>query len=448
MVASIVALVAIMVAWPTAREGPVQNGENHSRNGVRPPDSSAGSRLPGFPPRANGLSTDLVPTVVGVPQVRHELSATAPHIGSGSQAFAYQWLRCDAHGTGCAPIPAATRARYMARGPDAGHRIRVRAWSTASGSAIGGLALTSNPTQVVLPAPIGPCGSLASQGKARIQHVVWIWFENKDYDYVVGNDHAPYLNELATQCGVATNFFSVAHVSRRDYIASTGGEIRPPLGDIESSGYSRNARSVFEQGISWKAYMESMPGNCYAGDFGHYDHGHNPPIFYGRIRADCLVFDVPMGTTSSGALTTDLTANSLPQLSIISPNECFDMHEFCGKGEGSADAIIGQGDRWLQKWIPLITASADYRNGRTVIFVTFDEGFAKPATLNENCLQTLSDDCHILTVVIAPHLNGVRVGRFFTLYSLLRTTEEIFGLPLLGHAADPDTNSMREAFGI
>ena len=36
----------------------------------------------------------------------------------------------------------------------------------------------------------------------------------------------------------------------------------------------------------------------------------------------------------------------------------------------------------------------------------------------------------------------------FDHYALLKTTEELLGLPLLAHAADPGTASMRAAFGL
>jgi hypothetical protein len=43
---------------------------------------------------------------------------------------------------------------------------------------------------------------------------------------------------------------------------------------------------------------------------------------------------------------------------------------------------------------------------------------------------------------------GTRSARRFDHYALLETTERMFGLPLLGHAADASSITMRPAFGL
>jgi hypothetical protein len=54
---------------------------------------------------------------------------------------------------------------------------------------------------------------------------------------------------------------------------------------------------------------------------------------------------------------------------------------------------------------------------------------------------------HILTIVVAPPVHpGARSGTAYTHYSLLRTTEEMFGLGLLGKAGS--AASMRAGFGL
>jgi hypothetical protein len=52
------------------------------------------------------------------------------------------------------------------------------------------------------PPPSGPCGTLAT---ASYQHVVWVVMENKPYDAVIGSSTTPYENQLANECGLATN---------------------------------------------------------------------------------------------------------------------------------------------------------------------------------------------------------------------------------------------------
>ena len=54
-------------------------------------------------------------------------------------------------------------------------------------------------------------------------HIFVVIMENHGYDEIIGSADAPYLNQLATQCGVAANYTSVAHPSLPNYLALTGG---------------------------------------------------------------------------------------------------------------------------------------------------------------------------------------------------------------------------------
>jgi hypothetical protein len=282
--------------------------------------------------------------------------------------------------------------------------------------------------------------------------VIWIWYENKSYKDVIGNPNAAYFNSLADDCGLATNYYGVAHVSRRDYIAATGGVIRPALGDTNyNGGYDATAPSIFSLGASWKVYMESMDTNCESTgeDDGIYEHGHNAALFYGAVADACKQFDVPMGNGAYGELVGDVANGTLPAFSFAVPNGCNDMHHLCGSTDLSG--MLATGGGWLKSWIDMITATPEWGQGDTVIFVSFDEGqvLKNPSNLEEDCMSTLSETCHVATVVVSPYLNGAKVGELYSHYSLLRTTEEMLGLkPLIGHAADPGTASMRPGFGL
>ena len=50
--------------------------------------------------------------------------------------------------------------------------------------------------------------------------------------------------------------------------------------------------------------------------------------------------------------------------------------------------------------------------------------------------------------MISPYTTHVVSGTDFSHYSLLKTTEDLLGLPLLGHAADASTNDMCAPFGL
>ncbi len=271
----------------------------------------------------------------------------------------------------------------------------------------------------------GPCGTLASA--PTYTHVIWVWMENHSYDTIIGSSQAPYINSLASECGLATNYHNISHPSLPNYIAGTSGlgyaDIKKFKSDCSPSKHcSTPAPSIFGQGETWKAYQESMPSNCYPSNSGEYAVRHNPPPYYTTLSG-CSTFDVPYSQ-----LATDLANNTLPAFSFITPNEISDMH----------DGTIADGDNWLAANLPAIFNSTEYQNGSTAVFLTWDEGEGGKAT---QCATNTTDvGCHIATIVISPSTQpGTTSGTLFNHYSLLGTAEELLGLPKLGLAATAPT---------
>ncbi len=268
-------------------------------------------------------------------------------------------------------------------------------------------------------------------GKAQpITHVIWIWMENHSYAQIVGNQSAPYLNRLAGQCGLATDYHGVSHPSLPNYIAAASGDTQGITDDDGPAAHPISAPSIFSQasaaGLGWKSYEEVMPVKCSLKDSGRYAVKHNPAAYFTGIRGDCASRDVPLGTTSAGALASDLRDNKLPGFSFVTPDLCNDMHD-CG---------VGSGDAWLASWMPQILTSPGYRSGRTAVFVTWDEDDGGAGN-------------HVASVVISPAtVPGTRATAHFDHYSLLKTAEQLLGLAYIGHAADPSTLSMRTAFHL
>jgi acid phosphatase len=50
-------------------------------------------------------------------------------------------------------------------------------------------------------------------------------FENQEFEKLIGNPHAPYINSLAKQYGLATNLYANTHPSIGDYFMLTTGSI-------------------------------------------------------------------------------------------------------------------------------------------------------------------------------------------------------------------------------
>src|SRR5947207_10080150 len=109
--------------------------------------------------------------------------------------------------------------------------------------------------------------------------------------------------------------------------------------------------------------------------------------------------------------------------------------------------FVALGDLWLASWMRRILDSKTYRSGDTAVFVTWIDGSpAKP--VDQDCTHAAAPGCHVPALVVAPSVRpGTKSAERFTHYSLLRTTEELLGVPrYLGGAARAP--SMRKAFGL
>jgi subtilisin family serine protease len=94
------------------------------------------------------------PTISGTPDVGQTLTASPGTWKESPTAYSYQWLRCDARGGACTPIPFATTSSYVPVEADIRSTLRVAVMATnAAGSS---LAATSSPTATVAPAPNAP----------------------------------------------------------------------------------------------------------------------------------------------------------------------------------------------------------------------------------------------------------------------------------------------------
>ncbi|MEV4619475.1 alkaline phosphatase family protein [Asanoa sp. NPDC049573] len=261
--------------------------------------------------------------------------------------------------------------------------------------------------------------------------------ENKTYDRVIGDPDAPYISMLAQRFGSAASMdagYPPDCPSLAAYLLMTSGSTHDVCDDADSAAHRIDSDNVFTQvaraGREWRDYADSAPGTCASTNSadGRYLVRHTPAAYYTREAANCRRWHVPLGDLDRGALHDDLTSGNLPAYAFVSPDACHDMHG----APSCPDRLVASGDEWLRQWLPRILAGPDYTAGRLVVIVTWDEGSVT--------------DNHIPTVVISPRTAGVHATVPFTLCSILRTTEEILRLPLLGCAAT--ATSMRGPFAL
>ena len=242
----------------------------------------------------------------------------------------------------------------------------------------------------------------AQTRRAHYEHVVWIVLENQGYS-VVGSPEAPFLNHLAAVCALATRDVAVSHPSLPNYLALTAGSTLGVSDDAEPAAHPLSVPSIFSQlGREWRSLVESMPSACDRVTSGDYAARHNPAVYYVPLRSTCARQDVAL------ARPLDLSA----RFTFIVPNVCNDMHS----------CPISVGDAWLARTVGEIVASGAYRAHTLALFITFDE-------------NDVGASNQVPIFVVAPTVpRGLRVSTPFTHYSLLRTTETLLHLGLLGGA--------------
>src|SRR6266853_5977397 len=198
--------------------------------------------------------------------------------------------------------------------------------------------------------PMSPGGG----GTSQFGHVFVVTEENTNYSDVIGTSAMPYLNGLATQYGMETQYYANTHPSIGNYFELATGQI---LTNDDGSSTIENVpnvvRSLGAAGKTWKSYAESIPNACYlGGDTGNYARKHN--VF-------ALLSDVANDPTGQGCnivpftqFATDLANGTLPTFSNIVPDLCNDAH----------DCSLGTADSWLRTNIaPLIASPGVQQDG-------------------------------------------------------------------------------------
>jgi phosphatidylinositol-3-phosphatase len=246
----------------------------------------------------------------------------------------------------------------------------------------------------------------------RFAHVVLVVFENKETAQISGNSSAPTFNMLARRYATLTNYEAIAHPSLPNYLALVSGSTHGIASDCTSCVV--DARSLADGlqavGKTWKTYAEDLPYPGFTGgSWGRYAKKHDPFLYFrdvvdSRARRSRVV--------PFTQLAHDLARHRLPDFSLVVPNLCNDMH----------DCSVATGDAWLKAHVVPLLRSPELRGG--VVFVVFDEG-----------TTDAGGGGHVDALALGPTVRpGSKFAKPTNHYGLLRTIEDAWSLPRLGHS--------------
>ena len=269
------------------------------------------------------------------------------------------------------------------------------------------------------------------------QHIFYVMMENHGYSQIIGNTaDAPFINSLAAQYNIASQFHGVTHPSLPNYLAAISGDFQGihddckagaaitcapqefvPTADDKTSlalltpaqtASSARAAHLFggknivdqleAKGHSWKAYMEGLPAVGSQAEYAPtvatakgptvvklYAQKHNPFLYFSDINSPNnrrLNNIVPFESTFDA----DLANNTVPDFAWVSPNQCHDMHGIspagtklinnatCGYPDKGLDhGAIALGDDYLKTTITKIMSSQTWKSSASAIVISWDE---------------------------------------------------------------------------
>lgn len=253
-----------------------------------------------------------------------------------------------------------------------------------------------------------PPASTAGATVPAIGHVVVVVEENHPYEGVIGNSSAPYLNSLATNYSLATQYFADTHPSIGNYFMLTTGQIVTNDDSFTGTVNVDNlSRVLTAAGKTWKSYAESLPSVGYTGgDSGPYLKRHNPFSYFTDVVSSSTQSQnlVPFSQFSQ-----DIAANALPSFSFVIPNANDDAH----------DGSLAAADSWLQTNVAPLLASPQFQQDGLLI-VVFDES---------DTFDLANGGGHVAAVLVGTKVKlGYRSATFFQHESTLRLILEALGV--------------------
>jgi acid phosphatase len=263
------------------------------------------------------------------------------------------------------------------------------------------------------------CSKTMHTKQQHPNHIVVVIEENKNFEQIIGNPDAPYINSLAKKGLVFTNAHGVWHPSQPNYIALFSGSRQGATNDDclkdKTPFHTPNlGHELLSNGYTFVGYSETMPKTGYTGcSYGKgpeggtlYARKHNPWVNWQGNGVNNLPDSVnkPFKDFPSDF-------SKLPDVAFVVPNQYHEMHN------GDEAKSIPRADHWLKEHMSDYINWAQTHN--SLFIFTFDEDDFRKVN-------------RIPMIFVGPMLKESRDSSRVNHYNVLRTIEKLYGLPNAG----------------
>jgi hypothetical protein len=279
-------------------------------------------------------------------------------------------------------------------------------------------------------------------------HIVIVIFENHNYDQIMGNSAAPYLNALVSDSATAlfTQSYALTVPSQPNYLILFSGSDQ----GVTTNGVPKNlpftspnlGAGLLQAGRTFAGYSEDLPSIGFDGKvFGHYVRKHNPWVNWQGSEKNGIPETLNLPLTSFPS-----NYELLPTVSFVIPNQVNDMHD------GTDPERIYKADAWLKDNLDGYVQWAQSHN--SLLVITFDEGQVRKGGLFNRIISFFQDGFnhvinffqdgnedgsqeskHIFTAFVGEMVKPGRYDQKIDHYNVLRTVEEMYGLSYSGSSA-------------
>jgi phosphatidylinositol-3-phosphatase len=248
-------------------------------------------------------------------------------------------------------------------------------------------------------------------------HIVIAIMENHAYGQIIGSDAAPFINALANgeHTALFSQSFGLGHPSQPNYLKLFSGNDQGVTDDelpAVNPFYTPNlARQLMDSGLSFVIYSEDLPEVGFNGpNSGEYVRKHNP-------LSNWMGTGEQQVPASGNQPFTAFPVNDftlLPDVCFVVPNQVHNMHNGI-----DPDRIIS-GDSWVSNNLNSYIQWANTHN--SLFILTWDE-------------DNYASGNHIVTMFSGQIVKPGEYTDSICHYHILRTIEDMYGLPYAGNAA-------------